>query len=250
MNIFYAILSGLAFKDTRNVWAKETWLTKIEQDDDYAFLEGVSDKSRKALGFNTPEGHFTSYLKLRGFYLHFSQFKDVYRNYDWFFFADSDSYVFPSRAKDFLDQYTLSSDAPMFIGRLNILPNAENGKTGPGRFGGESKTEIIPYLQNQPLRGPWYCHSGGSGWAMNYKAVEKVSDYLVECGDKFPWSQHYDLAHALWLNDCDIPMMHSRLFRPEKNNIHKEFCDYLDDDVITYHYMGKQDFYNLFEEEK
>ena len=250
MNILYIILSGLAFKDTRNTWAEKTWLTNIDNDDDYVFLEGVGDKSRKVLGFNTPEGHFTSYLKLHGFYIHYNQFKEQYKDYDWFFFADSDSYVFPNKAKAFLKKYTLTSDAPLFIGRLNILPNAENGKTGPGTFGGESKTEIIPYLQNHPRRGPWYCHSGGSGWVMNRKAVEKVGDYLIERGDKFPWSQHYDLAHALWLNDCDIPMMHSRLFRPETNNKYKEFCDYLDDEVITYHYMAEQDFYNLFEEQK
>jgi len=250
MNIFYVILSGIVFKDTRNIWAQQTWIKEIDKSDDYAFLEGESDASRKVLGFNTPEGHFTSYLKLRGFYLHYYENKELYEDYEWFFFADSDTYVMPKRAKSLLKSYSPKLKSPMFIGRLNMLPNSQNPKSGPGSFGGETKTQIIPYLCNQVPLGPWFCHSGGSGWAMNKSAVEKMSNYLIECGARFPWSQHYDLAHALWLNDCDIPMMHSRLFRSEQKYRQKEFCDYLNDDVVTYHYMKEQDFYGLYGELK
>ena len=248
MNIFYVILSGAVFKDTRNVWAQETWLKALGEGDDYAFLEGKTDSDRKVLGFDTPEGHFTSFLKLRGFYLHYLENKEKYDNYDWFLFADSDTYVYCNKAREYLEKYSLSSDSPLFIGRLNMLPNHENPKHGPGAFGGTTRSQIFPYFCNHVGRGPWYCHNGGAGWALNRAAVEKMGTYLAECGGDFPWSQHYDLANSLWVNDCDIPMLHSRLFRSQPKSNHEEFCDYMDHNVITFHYVEEQDFYNLYEE--
>ena len=147
MKILYIILTGQAFEETRNVWAEDTWLKTIDTNDDYFFLAEKEDQSKKILGFDTEGGHQFAFFKLRGLYLDYNKNPQRYNDYDWFFFVDSDTYVRTKRTRKFLNDYSLIEDSPMLFGRLNLLPNIENSKTGPGFFAGQSKNQIMPYLK-------------------------------------------------------------------------------------------------------
>jgi hypothetical protein len=241
MNIFYAIITGSCFKDNRNIWAEDTWLRRIGQNDDYSFIEeGNSDLSRKALGWNTEPGHHTVHLRLYNFYKHiFKNWHNEYWKYDWIFFSDSDSYVYPKRLRIFLSNFS-SVCCPLFIGRLNKL------ESHPWSWSGKNyNCQLADFFSGKVPHGEFICHGGGAGWAINKSAIYKVAKFLSEVENPM-MSMHYDLAHSMWLNECDIPMVHSRRFRPEAYYDMKKFSDYVDDQVITHHYMKEEDFYYVY----
>lgn len=243
MNIFYAIISSSAFRHSRNVWAKETWLNQLNPNDDYVFIEEErTSQEEKLFGSNTPPGHHTVHLRLYQFYRHiFKEWDKKYFYYNWIFFADSDTYVYPKRARCFLNNFGYVN-YPLFVGRLNKL------ESHPWAWGGENyKCQLADFFAGKVPHGEFICHGGGAGWAVNKPAAYQIAKFLSQAENPM-MSMHYDLAHAMWVNECDIPMMHTRRLRPEADYDRKKFCDYVDDQLITHHYMKEEDFYRVYKE--
>lgn len=234
MNILFCILTGLDFKDTRNVAIKNTWVKKIPEKCDYIFLEGKSDSNRNVIGYDTPEGHFTSWMKLKEFFKNFSFLK-----YDWVFLSDSDCFVYPNKVKDFLVDYNISS--PICICRIMEVQNNEYTNCQ-----GDTKGNYLKLRWDDPNNCGFFAQSGGAGLALNKKALLKLQNYLIKLQSNV-MSIHYDLSLSLWLNECDIPFLHTRKLRPEPESKLKNMTDYFDDDVLTHHYLKEKDFYEIFE---
>lgn len=241
MKIFHYILSATDFANTRNQWHLNTWLKRIGTEDDYIFLEEQSDPSRKVFGTNTPPGPgINSIFKLGVFYKELYVNWDIYNSYEWFMFSDADCYVYPKRLKSFLNYYDISPYAPLFIGKINLLYDH------PGFFQGDTHNCQLSKFLRKDAEVPhdhFTCHHGGCGWLLTREAIFHLAHYVHKHQNNLILSEHYDLAHSLWLNDCDIPMMHSRLFRTESYKDTNKFGDYIDDEVITWHYMKEEDFY-------
>ncbi len=237
MSILHYILTGKAFAETKNRWHENTWLKRIGPDDDYVFLEGESDTERKAFGAGTAEGPgLSSIIKIKEFYKHIVNKWQFFSYYDWFVFSDSDCYIYAETLKNFLFDFR-NHVSPLFIGRLNLLTEH------PGFFKGDTHNcQMSKFLRKEVPWGPFICHNGGCGWVLNKSAMLQLCSYVNYYGDETIISEHYDLAHSLWLHDCDIPMVHTRLFRTEAYQNLKDFGDYRDDNVITLHYMKEEDF--------
>ena len=237
MSILHYILTGKDFAETRNRWHENTWLKRIGSLDDYVVLEGEFDSNRKAFGGGTPEGPgLNSILKIKAFYKHiYKHWHNKYSRFDWFFFSDSDGYVYPDRLKNFLQNFDGHIN-PLFVGRLHQVDSH------PWELIGETHNcKLSTFIRDDMEWGRFIAHSGGAGWALNSKAMRKICIFVTKNNPII--SEHYDLAHALWVHECDIPMVHSRKFREEPITTMKEFGDYFDDDVITHHYMKEEDFY-------
>lgn len=241
MSTLHYILTGKDFAETRNKWHENTWLKRIGQDDDYVFIEGESDPSRKVFGSGTPEGPgINSILKIVGFYKHvYENWTNKYSMFDWFFFSDSDCYVFPDRAKRFLEGYSSNSN-PMFIGKLSIIYD----HPWP-RYGKTHNCQISKLFNKEITAGSVPCCSGGAGYVMNNSAMKTMSKYIVKHLPELFLSEHYDLGIGVWLNDCDIPMTNSRLFFPDNYKNLGKSAEYIDDNVITLHYMTEKEFYEV-----
>ena len=147
MRIFHYILTGKAFAETRNRVIENTWLKRMGMYDEYTFIEGETDIDRDVFGSGTPEGPgINSTLKIIGFYRFLYKYWDYYCDFDWFFFSDSDCYVYPKRLKSFLQNFNERGN-PLFVGRFNQVDSH------PWVLIGDTHTAICPNLLEMKFLG-------------------------------------------------------------------------------------------------
>ena len=106
MSICYIILTCEKYLPTRVNYLLETSLKTVNPRDIY-FLSCRSIEPN-VYGWNTPDDYEGCPLK----YVRF--FQNMTLNYDWYYFMDDDTFVFPKRLNKFVLNY--EKDSPLYIG--------------------------------------------------------------------------------------------------------------------------------------
>ena len=253
--ILYSILSGSDFKDSRNVWIRDTWVKNIDSCDDYVFLQGDSDVNREdVIGFGTPEGHDTAYLKLKEFHKFVFNNIEKYSEYDWFMFSDTDCYVYPKVLKPFLSKYKI--DSPLCATKVNIFTKRDSqvgvaAKTGGKDLGTTINKKITAYFRDDYHieNCSFYAISGGGGWAFNREAMKVIGEYMFK--NDMGCTSHYDIPISLVVQDCNIPHLNCDQFMSGKDTDNHKHGEYSEKNkCFTNHFILKDDFYRIFEVEK
>lgn len=111
MKICYLILACEAYIPTRIKWQRETWITHIKPEDDYLCLTcKMHPEDRHLIGFNTADDYNSCPNKYLQFFRHYKL-----EGFDWIFFCDDDTFVFPRRLEAFLEAYDRND--LYFVGR-------------------------------------------------------------------------------------------------------------------------------------
>jgi hypothetical protein len=118
MSVCYIIISCDAYKSSRMQWQKQTFLKSVP---DYYYIAGTSDPGERVMGWNTPDKLEDCPLKYQEFFKHSNLV------YDWYFFIDDDTFVFPKRLETFLKQYNPSEK--LYIGKP-VTPEYMDGGGG------------------------------------------------------------------------------------------------------------------------
>ncbi len=209
MKILYIILSCDKYKDTRQVWQRETWL---KGNDDCIYLDDIYQTKEETYK-NAPY----KYLEF------FSNFDRVGTYYDWFFFCDDDTFVYAERLHQYLFHY-------MQTVHLSYLPSAAM----IGFKGGEFK------IYNLSI--PW-C-SGGAGIALNREAVKNIQTHLRATPRPIV-TDETDISLAIWatMGNKELVVIDNKRFSPfNPLEAAREGLK----DCITYHYCERKDFYELY----
>jgi hypothetical protein len=99
-------------------WQRETFLQNVS---DYYYISGVPHPDERILGWNTPDKLEDCPIKYAEF------FKHERLEYDWYFFIDDDTFVFPKRLETFLQRYDPAEK--VYIGRP-VTNNYMDGGAG------------------------------------------------------------------------------------------------------------------------
>jgi hypothetical protein len=221
VKIAYIILGCKKYIE-RKAWQESTWLSKIEDGDNYFYLIGDSGKSFLEGNIFYCECR-DDYDSCPYKYLRFlSNFKDLDK-YDGFFFCDDDTYVFTSRLKDKIESEQLD-----IMGRL--------GSCGDNR------------LSNQYCKYPLRFFSGGAGFFVSKPYLERIILFL-KTSNQIPMSVNSDVTFGHWLmaTGCDLKNMKdfSDVLKAQSPN-HMENAGCNMEKVISMHYCTKEDFEYLF----
>ena len=104
MRICYVALTCEAYLKTRAVWQRETWLSAIDPEDSYVYLSALSHpEDPHILGCGTADDYQSCPAK----YIAFFKGWDL-SGFDWYFFVDDDTFVFPHRLKAELAKHDAS----------------------------------------------------------------------------------------------------------------------------------------------
>lgn len=195
MRILYVILTCEKYLNSRVAWQKDSWLKGVE----YVYLDDSYGK----------EG----YLNVATKYVDFFSRTDI-SVYDWLFFCDDDTFVFPERLESDLIRYS------------QYKPICTGFKIGTFKIEG---TETYTT-----------CFSGGAGIAINTELFYYIQEYLKEPNRII--TNESDTSLAVWckLSNDDVSFIDgSNLFRPvgPRHPSNEGFTN-----CITYHYCNQKDF--------
>ena len=124
-NICYIILTCEKYIPTRVAWQKATCFRNTNLADCY-FLS-CKPSAGSVYGWNTADDYPSCIVK----YIKFFQNMDL--NYDWYMFIDDDTFVFPKRAEQYVNQ--LDHTTPSYVGSMwSHIPNLRFASGGAGFF--------------------------------------------------------------------------------------------------------------------
>ncbi len=161
MRIAYIILSCAPYLKTRAVWQRNTW-QKLVNPDDIFYIVGRTDISgEQVYGYPVGDGYELCPHKYIAF------FKDKgLQEYDWLFFIDDDTFVFPKRLAAYLQEFDCTKR--YYIGR--------------------------------ELDWPELFMSGGAGFALSRSAYSALRQYInATPQDKVPIHLNGDVSMGIWM---------------------------------------------------
>ena len=197
MRILYVILTCDKFAERRKL-QEESWLKYIGQSDEVIYLD---DKNVREDTYDNVPRKYSDFIR------EFHRFNE----FDWVFFADDDTFVFPRKLQHLLSYQDCSK--PLMIGRTGVY----DGYT--------------------------YC-SGGAGFAVSRVLMLQTKSYLHNQAFKhFPNS---DTSFARWAKEA-VPNMGTLDRKEQFQTQHLRHDDnaLVDiDSCITFHYIDQYD-YNI-----
>lgn len=195
MKLLYVILTSEKFSERREL-QKNTWLNFIGQEDEYVYLQDVD---------NLADTYRNVPYKYSQFIKKYKQFE----KFDWVFFCDDDTFVFPKRLNHLLTHFDKNKE--YMIGRTGVYKG-------------------------------WVSCSGGSGFAVSNKAIIGVKEYVSK--NEIIHLPNSDTSLSMWakLASPEIQIIdrgerfHTQHLRHEENSL-------IDiDSIITAHYCTSYDY--------
>lgn len=203
MSICYIILTCEAYLPTRARYLLETSLKNVNPNDIY-FLS-CKKKEPNVYGWDTADDYESCPTK----YVRF--FQNMKLDYDWYYFMDDDTFIFPNRLHKFLTNFNKNDD--LYIGN-----------------------------RCKHLSFPLYM-SGGAGFVMTKSLYIKLTDYIrLKTDNELLKDRHGDLLLGIWLTDINKQMIDSELFNP---NIHNN--DNQLQNCISFHYLKNEQQYKFYD---
>lgn len=203
MRICYIILTCELYLPTRVKYLLETSLKNINKNDIY-FLSYKSIEPN-IYGWNTPDNYEGCPLK----YIRF--FQNMKLEYDWYYFMDDDTFIFPNRLHKFLINY--NKDDSLYIG-----------------------------LRCKNYSFPIYM-SGGAGFLLTKSLYLSLINYIRNTSeDKLLVSIYGDYSIGMWLSNIEKKIIDLDIFNSNthKNNDELEYC-------ISFHYLKTKEQYFFYD---
>ena len=225
MKIAYIILTCKQNIDLRVKYQKQTFLQTrdikiglVNCNIDYFCISSKMEEPNSSIyGWNTSD----KYQDLTYKYLAFIINMEI-PQYDWYFFIDDDTFVFPNRLVEYLANY--NSNNRFYIGNTYSITNHKLLTFDP-----------ISYM------------SGGSGFLLSKSVYSSLKTYLTlsENIDKDPLFEIADVTMGIWINrlsqDSPIDIIDCKLFNPVKHANAEEL-----NTNITFHNVKIKDEYLFY----
>jgi hypothetical protein len=215
MKILYVILTCEKYFLTRCEVVKNTWLKHVGTDD-YVFLSSIPDEDKKKIGYETNDEYRYATLKYVEFFKNY-ELNDI----DWVFFCDDDTFIFPNRLRELLEN--INSDC---VGRIGIC----------------NDNEII--LGPVPVF-PVKFISGGAGFGIRYSLFNHIKSYLLS--SPFTVCLNTDVTMGIWLRDLDVIIQDRTEYLKAQNPNHPENKKIDINKIVTFHYCDSSHFTTLNE---
>jgi hypothetical protein len=203
MKICYIILTCEPYLSTRVKFLLETSLKNVNPTDIY-FLSCKSIKPN-IYGWDTADNYESCPLK----YVRF--FQNMTIDYDWYYFMDDDTFVFPERLNNFVEQF-IKSDS-LYIGN-------------------RCKNYSFPLYM-----------SGGAGFLLTKPLYLKLVDYIRQKSDNELITHIYgDYLMGLWIsNITDTNLIDIDLFNPTLHDNEDQLKN-----CISFHYLKTKEHYDFY----
>lgn len=205
MKCCYIILTCENYLKTRVKWLLENCLYTVDPSDIY-FLS-CKRTEPNIYGWDTADNYESCPLK----YIRF--FKNMELDYDWYYFMDDDTFVFPERLNKFVMNY--NKEEPLYIGHR---------------------------CENYSF--PIYM-SGGAGFLLTKPLYLSLVEYIRNIPDEQLYISIYgDYSIGFWLSNIEKEVIPNKLFNPTTHN-----NDYELNNCISFHYLKTEEqykFYNNF----
>lgn len=195
MKILYAILTCDKYFE-RVTLQESTWLRYIGEDDYYILLGSALVEE---------ESYDTVAVKYSEFIKHYALFNE----FDWVFFCDDDTFVFPKKLHHLLGYF--NKDEPIMIGRTGVYEG-------------------------------WQVCSGGAGFAVSQSIILKIQNYLRT--NTYEHLPNSDTSFGMWakLAEPDLKII-DRTEQFQTQHLRHEDNGIVDvDSCITFHYCTEYDF--------
>jgi hypothetical protein len=205
MKLCYIVLTCENYLKTRVKWLLENCFYNVEQHDIYFLSCKKTDPN--VYGWDTDDNYESCPLK----YIRF--FQNMKLDYDWYYFMDDDTFIFPERLNKFVMNY--NKDDPLYIGH-----RCENYS--------------FPIFM-----------SGGAGFLLTKPLYLSLVEYIRNTPEKELLVSIYgDYLMGLWLSNIEKQVICNKLFYPTTHN-----NDYELNNCISFHYLKTEEqykFYNNF----
>lgn len=210
MKILYVILTADKYHDRRELQCRN-WMKYICCNDDYIYL---CDSARvffnfiwdeKMVGYDLPTGYDNVALKYSSFIKQYNLFD----NFDWIFFCDDDTFLFPKKLHHLLRYF--NKDEPIMIGRTGVYEG-------------------------------WQVCSGGAGFAVSQNLILKVQQYLKT--NPYEHLPNSDTSLGMWAKLAEPNMkVIDRIEQFQTQHLRHEDNGLVDiDSCITFHYCTEYDY--------
>jgi len=216
MNILYIVLTCEKYWTERCPTLLGTWAKRIAQGDRLLFLSAKAEPGQGKLGFDTSDDYKSAPGKYREFIKHS---KDVFSSYDWVFFCDDDTYVFPPKLRAELQLH--DADTPICVGRQGVFSQPSK-IFRPGR--------TFDFV------------SGGAGFAVSRKSMELLWGLIVHEKSKDHNYIYGDVTFGHWFRELGIALIDRADILRAQNPRHAENKDCDPHRMISYHYCNDSDF--------
>ena len=203
MSICYIILSCEKYIPTRAKFLLETSLKNV--DPKHIYFLSCKTNEPNIYGWNTDDNYESCPLK----YIRF--FQNMTLDYDWYYFMDDDTFVFPDRLNKFVSNY--NKEESLYIGcrcENYSFPIYMSG--GAGFLLTKSLyTELIYFIRNTPE---------------NKLITSIYGDYLL----------------GLWLTNINKKIIEVHIFNSQT---HKD--EYELNNCISFHYLKTKEQYDFYD---
>lgn len=220
MNILYIILSCQDFLTTRCQWIKDTWMTKINKDDNYLILSSKNDPSNNVIGYDTGD----EYKHASDKYSKFFEEYEVEDKINWLFFVDDDTYVNTDILKKNISLY---NEDEVICREIWVGPEVASRGV---------------HKDNGKVLFPINCPSGGSGFAVSRKNFYILKKYIKK--DLHCKCFNSDVSFGFWCRDNNIKLINREDIFRSQNPDHPESIGVLK--PATWHYCGEEHFKKIF----
>jgi len=233
-SIGYIILSCKPFLKTRAKWQRDTWLSKVPQDS-YVFLTGaIGSTEPNVICMNDND----SYESCPERYYQYIKETDMSK-YDWVVFPDDDTFIFPERLHNLLQE--LDHTKRMYIGRQAIMelvyiPNRMSIPITRDAY--NNLVALNAISPNEGTHLDFVYMSGGAGFVLSRATYTALREYLLSTPkEEIKFHGNGDVTMGLWLKFIDtIEAINCTRLNP--HNLDDESSK--TDVAISYHYLNEE----------
>jgi hypothetical protein len=207
LKILISIISSKKFLESRLQYIFETWLRDVKN---YVIISDHEDKTKNILKLNE-DSNYESHIKKN--FDSFDFFYKNYGNFDWYMNLDDDTFLNYKNLEQELKKYSL--DDVFMLGHINkgTLPTKPNLN---------------------------YC-SGGAGYVFNNKTLKILKNINMTYNN----SRYADANIGMFCEENRIKIINNVLFNPNTPEFFKFDREKIKNS-ITFHYIFKQKFYELY----
>jgi hypothetical protein len=211
MKIAYIISTCEKNFSSRVQYQWDTFLKHVPREDVY-YLTAKMDEEKRHFGWDAPDDYYSIPLK----YIYFFKNMKIENDYDWYFFPDDDTFIFPNRLEKLLQDYDCNKN--IYLGK------------------------VLDHIKNQ-----WcYYMSGGAGYLLSKSLYKELLQYVHSCSVHH-LHFHYadDLCIGMWIvhiaKSKEVFMINNNDFHTLNHKNNEELKT-----AITFHEVRDESLYSFY----
>jgi len=217
MRIAYIITTCENYITTRYEFQKNSFLKYVDKRDIYV-ISSKTHEEKGILGWDETKDDYYSLVWKKYYFL---KNVDLSGQYDWFFFMDDDTFVFPNRLETFLEPFSLSKN--WYIGHEMVHVKDRWGIYMSGGAGYLISGNLYSFLRQHITR--------NSIFDLFLHLAEDICFSL--------WLRELEKMHICVIDSCSSSLFHttthSQIFSETKEDLAQELTK-----SITFHGFGEQ----------